>query len=181
MLDPQAIAAWRRRRDASDALTVFAAELPELVATAIHQAFVLTEGLSVPRRVLQRMRSDRKGNRLLAFFGPGAGRGAAYVLAQMVLFALAWATLEPPALEWRRMLAICGYVCFFTGVPVFVFRSFWPARATTARLRVAILCAVLLVIASWFQKRYVLTGWVPGGKPASVATTASKQEAQSAA
>ena len=28
-----------------------------------------------------------------------------------------------------------------------------------------ILCVVLLAFASWFQRRYVDTGWVPGGQP----------------
>ena len=116
------------------------------VHLAVVAAFVLTEGLAAPRRVLQRMRTDRRGNRLLALFGPGAGRGAAYVLAQMLLLVAVWATFEPPALEWRRVLAMCGYICFFTGVPVLVLRNFWPALATTFRLRVAVLCGIAAVM-----------------------------------
>ena len=34
-----------------------------------------------------------------------------------------------------------------------------------AALGIVILCAGLLVFASWFQKRYVVSGWVPGGTP----------------
>jgi hypothetical protein len=44
-----------------------------------------------------------------------------------------------------------------------------------------ILCAVLLVVASWFQKRYVDTGWVPGGTPAPTTPAGGEQAAQSAA
>ncbi len=40
------------------------------------------------------------------------------------------------------------------------------ARITdiAAAVGVVVLCAVLLAIASWWQKRYVETGWVPGGE-----------------
>jgi len=39
------------------------------------------------------------------------------------------------------------------------------ARITdiAAAVGVVILCAILLAVASWWQKRYVETGWVPGG------------------
>jgi hypothetical protein len=60
----------------------------------------------------------------------------------MVLLALAWAAFDPPGLEWRRLLAMCGYICFFTGVPVLAFRYIAPAGVTTMRLRVAVLCTV---------------------------------------
>jgi PTS system ascorbate-specific IIC component len=33
-----------------------------------------------------------------------------------------------------------------------------------AALGVVVLCGVLLAFASWFQKRYVETGWIPGGE-----------------
>jgi hypothetical protein len=120
---------------------------PQLGAVAgIHlaavAAFVLTEGLAVPRRVLQRMRTAPGAHRLLALFGPGAGRGAIYVLAQMLLFAIAWAAFDPPGLEWRRLLATCGYICFFTAAPVLACRHYAPARVTPLKLRVAVLCTV---------------------------------------
>jgi hypothetical protein len=120
---------------------------PQLGAVAgIHlaavAAFVLTEGLAVPRRVLQRMRTAPGAHRLLALFGPGAGRGATYVLVQMLLFAIAWAAFDPPGLAWRRLLATCGYICFFTAAPVLAFRHYAPARVTPLKLRVAVLCTV---------------------------------------
>jgi hypothetical protein len=44
LVDAAAIEAWRGCGKASDALVVFAAELPELVADAVHEAFMLTGG-----------------------------------------------------------------------------------------------------------------------------------------
>jgi PTS system ascorbate-specific IIC component len=42
----------------------------------------------------------------------------------------------------------------------------WIAKITDigAAIGVVVLCAILLVAASWWQKRYVDTGWVPGGE-----------------
>jgi ascorbate PTS system EIIC component len=50
-----------------------------------------------------------------------------------------------------------------------------------AALGIVVLCVALLVFASWFQKRYVLSGWVPGGTPEPVVPTGVKPEAHSAA
>jgi PTS system ascorbate-specific IIC component len=36
-------------------------------------------------------------------------------------------------------------------------------EGTVAAVGVVVLCVVLLAVASWWQKRYVETGWVPGG------------------
>jgi PTS system ascorbate-specific IIC component len=35
----------------------------------------------------------------------------------------------------------------------------------TAAAGVVILCVLLLLAASWFQRRYVDSGWIPGGRP----------------
>lgn len=37
-------------------------------------------------------------------------------------------------------------------------------EGTTAAVGVIVLCVVLLAVASWWQKRYVESGWVPGGE-----------------
>lgn len=37
-------------------------------------------------------------------------------------------------------------------------------KGTAAAVGVIVLCVVLLAVASWWQKRYVEGGWVPGGK-----------------
>jgi PTS system ascorbate-specific IIC component len=39
-------------------------------------------------------------------------------------------------------------------------------EGNVAAIGVVILCAALIVLASWFQRRYVDTGWVPGGQAA---------------
>lgn len=104
--------------------------------------FTLTEDLVVSRRVLIRLNGATPWRWLLAIFRPGGGRGAAYVLLQMGLLLVAAWLLQP---EWRQvrwLLAICGYTCFFTAVPVAVFRLFRPAAAAAVKLRVAILVLV---------------------------------------
>jgi hypothetical protein len=50
--------------------------------------------------------------------------------------------LQPPAEHLRWVAAACGYICFFTGVPVLLFRSLAPARDTQVRRRVAVLLTV---------------------------------------
>jgi hypothetical protein len=72
-------------------------------------------------------------------FQPGGGRGAIYVLVQMaLLLAVAW-LLRPtwPSLRW--FLALCGYICFFTGAPALALRLVLPARVASFQLRVAVL------------------------------------------
>ena len=50
--------------------------------------------------------------------------------------------LQPPAVQLRWLAAACGYICFFTGVPVLIFRSVVPTRDTQLRRRVAVLLVV---------------------------------------
>jgi len=112
-----------------------------VVHLAFVGVFVVTEEMSVPRRILQRMRDVSRWS-LFRLFGPGAGRGAAYILVQMViLVALLVICASTPA-DQRRLFASCGYICFFTGVPVLLFWRFAPARVTPLKLRVAVLCSV---------------------------------------
>jgi hypothetical protein len=128
--------------------SIYRADTPEVIGTlgSIHLAivaiFVVTEDMWVPRRVLQRLRLASGWRRLLALFGPGAGRGAAYILVQMLILATVIAIFSPPAIEQRKLLVSAGYICFFTGVPVLAFWRFAPARVTQVRLRVAVLCTV---------------------------------------
>jgi hypothetical protein len=44
--------------------------------------------------------------------------------------------------DQRRLVASCGYICFFTGIPVLVFWRVAPAAVTPLKLRVAVLCTV---------------------------------------
>ena len=90
--------------------------------------FTVTEDLIVPRRALLQMQRPSRWRRLLAMFGPGGGRGAAYVLAQMAIFLGAAVLFDVPAMDLRRLLAMCGFICLFTGVPTLLFRLVTPTH-----------------------------------------------------
>jgi hypothetical protein len=105
---------------------------------AVVAMFTVTEDLAVPRRVLLGMQSSR-WRWLLAMFRPGGGRGAVYILAQMaLLLSVAW-LFQPTWIEFRWLLAMCGYICVFTGLPAAVVRFRQPAAASSLKLRVAVL------------------------------------------
>jgi hypothetical protein len=116
------------------------------VAGGIHLAlvamFTLTEDLAVPRRVLRRMKTPRGLGWLMTMFWPGGGRGAAYVLRQMaILLAIAW-LFHPASATLRWLWAMCGYICFFTGVPTLAYRMAKPAADASLKLRVIVLLLV---------------------------------------
>jgi len=106
---------------------------------ALVAMFAVTEDLPVPRTVLRRMQSASAWRRMLAILGPGGGRGAIYVLAQMALLVAASWLLDPRGSSLRWLLTMCGYVCFFTGVPAFLFQILKPSRGTSLHLRLAVL------------------------------------------
>jgi len=121
------------RSNAVEALGVIAGLHLALVAM-----FTVTEDLVVSRRGLLHMKPS-SWRWLLAMFRPGGGRGAIYVLAQMaILLSAAW-VLRPGGITQRWLLVMCGYICFFTGVPVVAFRLLQPLRAASLQLRVAVL------------------------------------------
>lgn len=140
------IAAWilsflqsspRVQGDALDALGVFGG-----LHLAVVAMFAVTEDLVVSRRVLIRLKARSAWSWLLAMFRPGGGRGAAYVLAQMALLILTARLFHPGPVEIRWLLAICGYICFFSGVPTLAYRLWRPGRAASFELRVALLVLV---------------------------------------
>lgn len=105
---------------------------------AVVAMFTVTEDFVLPRRASRRPAAS--GWRvLLAVFRAGGGYAALYVVAQMVLLLAAAALLgaEWPQLRW--LLALCGYICFFTGVPTVLYRASRPAGAASLKLRVAVL------------------------------------------
>ena len=106
--------------------------------------FTVTEDLSVPRRALLQMQRPSRWRRLLAMFGPGGGRGAAYVLAQMAVFLAAALLFAPPAAGLRWLAAICAYICLFTGVPTLIFRLARPAHSASLLLRAGVLLMLAL-------------------------------------
>lgn len=115
------------------------------VLGGLHLAFValftVTEDFVIPRRA--RWTMNRPAWRLLSpFLMPGGGRGAAYVLVQMgILLAAVW-TLASDATLMRWVLAMCGYICFFTGVPAVIVRLLAPERSAL-HVRLAVLMLVL--------------------------------------
>jgi hypothetical protein len=112
---------------------------------AIVAMFTVTEHLIVPRRVLRRMdRLSTPWRALLAIFRPGGGRGAVYVLVQMALLLITAWLFHPPRETLRWLLAICGYICFFTGVPTLAFRLLKPTADESLKLRVLVLLLVPL-------------------------------------
>jgi hypothetical protein len=106
--------------------------------------FTLTEDLIVPRRALLQMQRPSRWRWLLTMFGPGGGRGAAYVLAQMAVFLGAAVLFDPPAMRLRWLVAICAYICLFTGVPTLVFRLAKPAHSASLPLRASLLLLLAL-------------------------------------
>jgi hypothetical protein len=103
---------------------------------AVVAMFTVSEDLAVSRRALRLIRSASAWRRLMNVFRPGASRGAVYVLAQMVLLLIAGWVIDGGRIGW--LMAVCGYICFFTGVPTAVFRWLRPT-ARSFHLRVAVL------------------------------------------
>ena len=126
---------------------------------ALVAMFTLTEDLVVPRRVLLRMNAAGRWRPVIAMFRPGGGRGAIYVLAQMAVFLAAGWLLRPGWVSFRWFLAVCGYICFFSGLPVAVFRFLSPGRAASFQLRVALLVMLSVALVLPDILYYVL--WQP--------------------
>ena len=106
--------------------------------------FTVTEDLIVPRRARLQMQRPSRWRWLLAMFGPGGGRGAAYVLAQMAVFLAAALLFDPPAMQLRWLVAICAYICLFTGVPTLAFRLARPGHPASLLLRAGLLLVLSL-------------------------------------
>jgi hypothetical protein len=113
-----------------------------LLHLTIVAAFTVTEEFTVSRRVLRRIQAPSRWSPLWTILWPGGGRGAAYVLFQMVLLIIAVRRLSMRDVGW--VVASCGYICVFTGAPAVLLRWARP-RISAFYIRVAIL---LLVSAS---------------------------------
>ena len=110
-----------------------------LAATA---AFLLTEDLALPRRLRARVRAPSRWRWWIAAFGPGGGRAAAFLLAEMAFFVAAVRLFHPSPFDLHWTLAACGYIAFFGAVPTAIFWRVAPSRATPVRLRVTLLVTV---------------------------------------
>ena len=127
------------------------------VHLALVAAFTVTEDLIVPRRALLQMQRPSRWRRLVTMFGPGGGRGAAYVLAQMAVFLGAAWLFDPPAMRLRWLVAICAYICLFTGVPTLLFRLARPGRPASLHLRAGLLLVLSLSLLLPDLMNYVLS------------------------
>src|SRR5688572_29651157 len=83
-----------------------------------------------------------------AVLGPGGPRATVYVLLQMVILVVAGWALGGDRLDLNWLLAICGCICLFTGVPAllaYTFRRFGmgPLHARGAALVMIFLSLVL--------------------------------------
>ena len=101
------------------ALTVFGGLHLALIA-----AFAVTEGLALPDPRVAPPSWLRRWKWLQPVFGPGGSRAALYVLLQMALFVAAGALLSATASEVRLLIALCGAICLFTGVPSLLVHRF---------------------------------------------------------
>ena len=117
-----------------------------LLHLSIVAAFAVTEEFSISRRVQREIQSSRLPWPF-AILWPGGGRAAAYVLFQMAVLLLFVWRLKTRAADLHWVLAACGYICFFTGVPAVVFRSLRPGvRAFYLRIIILVLLSASLVL-----------------------------------
>jgi hypothetical protein len=122
------------------------------ILCGIHLAFVamfaVTEDLVLPRRVRLWMRRRPAWLRPFAMFLPGGGRGAVYVLAQMALLAIAAWLVDARDASVPYVLVMCGYICFYTGVPAAAVRLWRPYAPASFLLRfgVVVLFALALLL-----------------------------------
>ena len=107
-----------------------------LIHLTIVAAFTVAEDFPVSRRVLRRMQTPSRWSPLWTFLWPGGGRAAAYLLFQMVVLIVAVRSLSMR--EVGLVVAACGYICFFTGVPAVLLRWVRP-RIHAFYIRIAIL------------------------------------------
>jgi hypothetical protein len=113
---------------------------------ALVAIFSTTEDMVLSRRVIRNIKPSLS-RPWVAVFRPGGGRATMWVLMQMMLLLIAGgaaAIAGSPDFQW--LLAICSYICFFTGVPAFVGRYVLKSRLKTAHLRAATVVFIPFVI-----------------------------------
>jgi len=121
---------------------------------ALTATFAVTEDMALSRRVFRRVQKSLS-KPWLAIFRPGGGRGAAWILSQMVILLTIGASLNTGS-QFRWLLAICGYICFFTGVPTVIFRHMFGNGIRTAYVRAGILLFLPIVAISADLFQYFL-------------------------
>jgi hypothetical protein len=113
---------------------------PLLAKATGYTASNAIEGLLVVggiRRVFRRVQKSLT-RPWFAIFRPGGGRGALWILTQMIVLLVIGVSIGT-AQEFRWLLALCGYICFFSGVPTAIFRHMFGNAIRTAYVRAGIL------------------------------------------
>jgi hypothetical protein len=105
--------------------------------------FSVTEEIDLSRRIHLQNRTATGWRRYLVIFRPGGAWGAIYVLAQMLLFLAVGAVfLKTSSTEFSWLVAICAYICCFTGLPTLAGRMMVNRRFQPFHLRAGILLLV---------------------------------------
>ena len=105
--------------------------------------FAVTEEMDLSRRIRQQNRNATGWRRYLVIFRPGGAWGAIYVLAQMALFLAVGAVfLQTSSVEFSWLVAICAYICLFTGLPTWIGRMMVKRQFKPFHLRAGILLLV---------------------------------------
>jgi hypothetical protein len=125
---------------------------------AVIALFSVTEETGLSRRILQQIRAASAWRRLW-FFRPGGFGGAAYVITLVILFlATGAATFPAGSVDFNFLIAICGYVCFFTGVPTLLVRMLELPRIRSVQLRIGIILLVTIAVVLPDLLMYLATG-----------------------
>jgi hypothetical protein len=103
---------------------------------ALTSVFSVTEDMVLSRRVFRRVQRSLKWP-WFAIFRPGGGRGAMWILMQMAVLLAVARIIGSKSFDWA--LAICSYICFFSGTPTAILRRIFKSRFKTAYFRAAIL------------------------------------------
>jgi hypothetical protein len=102
--------------------------------------FSVTEEMDLSRRIRQQNRTATGWRRYLVIFRPGGAWGATYVLVQMALFLAVGAIfLNTSSVEFSWLVAICAYICLFTGLPTLGGRMMVKRHFKPFHLRVGVL------------------------------------------
>jgi len=137
--------------DAVTALGIFGGLQLALVAI-----FSATEDMVLSRRVIRNIKPSLS-RPWFAIFRPGGGRAVMWILMQMlVLLVVGGATATPGGSDFQWLLAVCSYICFFTGVPAFLGRYALKSRLKTPHLRVGTVVFIPLIILSADFLQYFL-------------------------
>jgi hypothetical protein len=99
--------------------------------------------MDLSRRIRQQNRAATGWDRYLVIFRPGGAWGAIYVLAQMALFLAVGAFfLKTSSTEFSWLVAICAYICCFSGLPTWIGRMMVKRHFQPFHLRAGILLLV---------------------------------------